>query len=328
MASKKFQPLLAPSESVHKYPDVLDFESGVAVSPKLDGVRALVPPAWVADMGFAVPPPTGVIVTRKLKPVPNDYTRELFSRPDFHGFDGELVVGQPYAEDVYRKTYSGVSTHKKGDTRPLVTFYVFDNLDMHEAPWCDRFNSLPKSVEADGRVIVRRMPHQVVHSWDELYALEEKYLQKGYEGVMVRSLGGRYKFGRATELEHIIYKLKRFVDAEALIIGTYELEHNDNVAITDERGYTKRSSHQANKRKGGTLGGFYCRLKNGVEFKVGMGQGLTAALRAQLWSIRESLPGQYLTFSSLPVGVKEKPRHPKYLKIRGMFDMPPAEDEE
>lgn len=321
----KFQPLLAPSRSIHEYPEHLVFP--VAVSPKFDGVRAFIPPHWVADLNFTVTPPTGTLLTRKLKPVPNVYTRELFSRPEFHGLDGELVVGDPWAEDVYRRTYSGISTHKKGDTRPEVIFYVFDQLDRETVPWSDRFNSLPKLVEADGRTILKRMPHKLVHSWGQLYAFEAKCIEKGYEGVMIRDLGGMYRFGRATENEHIIFKLKRFVDDEAEIIGTFELKHNDNVAVTDERGYTKRSSHKANKRGGGTLGGFYCRTKDGVEFRVGMGRGLTAKLREDLWAVRDTLPGQFLTYSSLPVGVKDRPRHPKFVKLRGVLDMP-DEDEE
>lgn len=320
----KFQPLLAPSRSVHEYPDVLQFP--VAASPKFDGVRAFVPPEWAGSQGFTVAPPTGVLLTRKLKPVPNQYTRELFSRDEFHGFDGELVVGDPWVQDVYRRTYSGVSTHKKGDTRPEVTFYVFDRLDHADLPWSERFNSIPKEVELEGRVAVRRMPHKVVHSWEELYALEEKLLRKGYEGVMVRDLAGRYKFGRATEMEHIIFKLKRFEDAEAEIVGVYELEHNDNVAVTDERGYTKRSSHKANKRGGGTLGGFICKTSTGLLFRVGMGRGLTTQMRDELWAARDELPGQFLTYSSLPVGVKDLPRHPKFVKIRGMEDMPDQEE--
>jgi DNA ligase-1 len=277
----------------------------LACSPKLDGIRAL------CDMGG--------MFSRRLKLIPNVATQRHFSSQEVHGLDGELIVGKPNAEDVYRVTDSGVMTHGED---PGAVLYVFDDWTLSDMPFHERLGAVQRRVAACKQVglRVRFVPHVVARNTEELYAYEEKCLDHGYEGVMCRRLDGPYKQGRSTMNEGWLVKMKRFVDAEAVIIGVKELTHNDNEATLNELGYTKRSSHKANKRLGGTLGGFVCRTPAGVVFSVGGGKGLTAQLRAELWATREQLPGRLLKYSSLPVGVKDKPRHPQFLGLRNEID--------
>jgi DNA ligase 1 len=273
-------------------------------SPKLDGIRALV-------YG-------GHLYSRRLKLIPNNETQQRFGGPELEGLDGELIVGAPNAEDVYRVTDSGVMTRAEN---PNAAFFVFDDWELGGS-FESRLRTVQRRVEGlkqDG-FNVRFVSHEKIYSLDQLYAYEEKCLAHGYEGVMCRRPDGPYKQGRSTMNEGWLVKMKRFVDAEAVIIGVKELTHNDNPATLNELGYTKRSSHKANKRLGGTLGGFVCRTPAGVVFNVGGGKGLTAQLRAELWAARDQLPGRLLKYSSLPVGVKDKPRHPKFLGFRNEID--------
>jgi DNA ligase-1 len=55
-------------------------------------------------------------------------------------------------------------------------------------------------------------------------------------------------------------------------------------------------------------------LKTGVEFNVGT--GFTMAERALIWRIRDTLVGKVVSYEFLPVGVKDKPRHPAFLGFR------------
>lgn len=67
----------------------------------------------------------------------------------------------------------------------------------------------------------------------ELAAYKEKCLSEGYEGVMVRDPAGPYKCGRSTEREGWLLKIKRFEDAEAEVLETYEGMSNYNEAGVD-----------------------------------------------------------------------------------------------
>lgn len=282
----------------------------VLLSPKMDGFRNL--------------NSEGALYSRKVKPIPNAHTNKLFGIPECHGMDGELIVGKPYDENVMQQTSSGVST-RAGE--PDVHWYVFDDFSRLDIPFEKRLAGVEKRIKAIAHPSIKFVPHQIAHNRDELLAFDEKCLDRGYEGTMGRSLNGPYKVGRSTLRQGWLFAVKRTVDFEAEIVEVYEKLHNANEATTDERGYTKRSSHKANKHGLDTFGGVICRTREGVLFKAGGGKGLTDVLRAHLWSIRDELPGQWAKLASLPIGVKEKPRHPKFrcadfLCLRPEWDMP------
>lgn len=149
--------------------------------------------------------------------------------------------------------------------------------------------------------------------------MEEHYLGLGYEGVMLRNPQSLYKHGRATEKSQDLLKVKRFVDAEAEIIGYEELLHNNNEPTTNELGYTERSSNKENLVGANTLGALICKTTEGIVFKIGT--GYDAALRQKLWNERESLIGKLVKYKYFAVGVKEAPRFPVFIGIRYKEDM-------
>ena len=137
---------------------------------------------------------------------------------------------------------------------------------------------------------------------------------------MLRSLDGLYKQNRSTLRERILLKVKRFHDAEAIIIGFEPLRRNENAALRDERGYTKRSTHQDNKVPDSLLGSLCVRdCETGVIFDVG--SGFTEGQRQELWDKREQLFGKIIKYKSFSVGVKDKPRFPIFLGFRYSIDM-------
>ena len=85
---------------------------------------------------------------------------------------------------------------------------------------------------------------------DELIAFEELKLCEGYEGIMLRDPFGRYKHGRSTLKEGGLAAIKRFVDAEARIVGTYEQMENTNEKQINELGRSSRSHAKAGKLAG------------------------------------------------------------------------------
>lgn len=283
----KFKPMLADDVDLKilRYP--------VLASPKLDGVRAT-----FVD---------GVLLTRSLKPLANPMVAEVIRSP--HPLDGELIVGDPFGKTVFRDTMKVVSSHT-ADTADL-KYYVFDyvsNKKFHE-----RLNDAREAAASRGRMV--HVPHTMVWDEDELLRMEETHLTLGYEGLMLRDPEGPYKMGRATAREGTLLKMKRRLQGEAVVLDFVEQMHNANEAKMDNLGYTERSSHQANMIPMGVLGALKVRdIKSGVEFNVGT--GFVAEERVGIWKQRDSLRGQIISYEYLPIGIKDKPRHPTFLGWR------------
>lgn len=269
-------------------------------SAKLDGIRALVRGA--------------VVVSRNLKPIPNERVQRLWGKKKYEGLDGELIVGDPRAKDVYRQTNSGVLAY---EGEPDVTFRVFDNY-LIDQPYHRRLIEVTKFAKANAKMHVVPVHHTPIRSHAALLKYEEALLEMGFEGVMLRSYDGMYKEGRATPTEGTLFKLKRFCDAEAVVVGWEELAHNMNEQQRSFTGLAKRSSHKANRVAGGVLGALVCQLPGGVRFNIG--SGFTQEERVQLWEIRDQLKGRLVKYKFFPVGVKDKPRFPVFLGWRDPID--------
>ena len=287
----KFQPMLAANI------DLTKLRFPVFVSPKLDGVRAT-----SLD---------GVLRTRSLKLLPNRSVNDKFNI--LAPLDGELILGEPTSPSVFRDTMKAVMSHS-GDIQDL-RYYVFDLVSD------DRFvDRLDKSTHYCNDSSIIHLPHKFVETEDELYYLEDAALSHGYEGLMVRDPNGRYKFGRSTVSEGSLLKLKRHETSEAEVLGFQEQMHNANEAKIDNLGHTERSSHQANMVPTGTLGALLVRdIHTTVEFSIGT--GFDQATRDEIWRNRAMFLGQLVSYKFLPVGVKDKPRHPVWLGWRAIEDI-------
>jgi len=284
------KPLLA-----HTIEDTSKVAYPVLVSVKLDGVRCL-----IID---------GVAMSRSLKPIRNEYVQSCIGRPEYNGLDGELIVGDVFAPDCYRVTNSGVMSK---DGRPDFKFHVFDRWDLANQEYMVRRGFLETSLH----VVV--VPHMQALNEADLLRVEQSVLERGGEGVMVRSFNGKYKQGRSTMKEGILGKLKRFTDNDYEVIGFQERMHNGNEATTNALGHTERSSHKENKVGRGDLGAVICRTDTGLEFNVGT--GFDDALRREIWDNQARYLGKMAKVKSFLVGVKDAPRFPVFLGFRDEID--------
>jgi DNA ligase-1 len=291
------KPMLLPRE----LPDLETLQYPIYVTPKLDGIRCLFK--------------DGVALSRTLKPIPNKLIQKWakFWGPELEGMDGELIVGSATSPTVYRDTNSFVMSHdKEGD----FSFYHFDwwndTVNTYNTRYFDpNIGDVPPNY--------RKVISVVANDKDNLLRLEEQVLEKGYEGIVIRSFHGKYKYGRCTIKEANAFKLKRFEDDEAVIIGFEEEMHNGNDAETNELGRTKRSTAKAGLLGKGTLGAFICKTRNGIEFKIG--SGFDAKDRDNFWKTKSDLLGYIIKYKHFPIGVKDKPRHPIFLGFRNAMDM-------
>lgn len=285
-----FKPLLAVEADF----DILTYPKLASI--KLDGIRCI-----IVD---------GQAVTRSLKPIPNAHIRGILSRIELDGLDGEILCAEPTDPDCYRKTNSAVMGR---DGAPEFTFYVFDKHD-EAADFRERLGRAHDLVHRlGGRLTL--LTHTFVTCKEELDEFEQQAVDAGHEGIMLRCPNGRYKQGRSTAKEQILLKVKRFVDAEAEVIGVQEEMANMNEATKNALGQTERSSHAAGKVGKGTMGALLVRdLATGVEFSIG--SGFTRADREAEWPV-----GTVVKYKSFLVGVKDKPRFPIFLGLRSRADM-------
>ena len=286
-----FKPLLAYTV---KNPDALRFP--VLVSPKLDGIRCVIH--------------NDQPVSRTLKPIPNRFIQsELGFYPPF---DGELMVGDPLDPAAFNKSTSGIMSH---DGEPDFTYWVFDYVEAEflHMSFETRLMMAKETIKHWPRA--KLVPHTKANNTEELMHLEAHYVGLGYEGVMVRVPWGTYKFGRSTESQGLLGKVKRFEDTEGTIVGYEELMRNENEATINNLGYQERSTAQAGQIPGGTLGALIVSHPD-WEDTFGIGTGFTADERFTLWQIRDTLKGQNVKFKHQPAGAKDRPRFPSYLGLR------------
>jgi DNA ligase-1 len=268
------------------------------VSPKIDGIRAL-----MRD---------GHLVSRALKPIPNPFIRNHLEGILPEGADGEIISGNSF------QTSTSAIMRRYGE--PEFRYCMFD-LYSHQ-PYEKRVAEYMTFCAglAPSRAWVQAVPVTLITNERELLEYEVKVLAEGFEGVMIRSPGSPYKFGRSTLREQWLVKLKRFKDGEAIILRCDEANHNANPAEMNNLGHTHRSTAKDGKVPAGWLGSFWVAdRESGVEF--GIGTGFTLAQRQEIWASRDDYIGQIVKYRYQPVGVKDAPRFPLFLGFRDELDL-------
>lgn len=301
--------------------------------PKFDGFRCIIP--------------SGTPMTRTLKPISNGYVRsrleslwdfarfEKFGEGDNHplnGMDGELIAVDPedYSELDLHLTQSLINS---ASGAPRFVYHVFDDFSSPDLPYTKRQMNLNLRLEQirnyvseatletnPERLSPRIHPHvfmsvesRICKRIEDVLEFESEILRYGGEGIMLRRPDAKYKFGRSTLNEFACIKVKRFSADTATITGLIELMINDNEATTDERGYTKRSSHKANKRPSGRLGTMTLDW-NGTEFELGT--GWDHAFAHEVWENQSSYIGKKVDFKYKGTGPNGRPLIPSFQSMR------------
>lgn len=297
--TKVFKPMLAVAcddlDSV-KFPAYL--------SEKLDGIRMSVH--------------NGICMSRSMKPIPSKQVQEKFGKPEYEGFDGEIIYGDKNAKDVFNKSTRACMSFELPEDFDInqIKFFVFDKIG--DAPYEERYDGIITGwTEVCG---VCKLRNYLVNSVDEVRVYQHEFLSNGAEGIMLRSLNGPYKQGRSTLKEGYLLKVKEFSDAEAIVIGFDEKMHNANEATVGELGQTKRSSHMENLIPTGTLGSLKVKdIETGIEFSIGT--GFNDEQRQEIWDNRCEWLGEMVKYKFFAVGVKVAPRFPVFVGRRSKLDI-------
>jgi len=300
MTTKTFKPMLAGKAPA----DLTQLRYPVLASPKLDGIRCT-----IID---------GVATARSLKPIPNNYVREMLQGIP-NGVDGELMV-----KGGFNACQSLFMSHDK--VEPNFWFFAFDwvrSQTPEQSPFQNRLAWLICWSENNGHNNLHVVEHVLISNADDLAVYEAQCLAEGFEGVMVRDPQGPYKFGRSTTREGFLLKIKQFADEEMVVTGLVEMMHNVNALETNELGLAKRSTSKEGMRPAGVMGVLVGQTEDGAT--VELGTGFTAEERQVMWHLRETLIGKLVKFKHLPdPGGRQpgqRPRHPVYLGFRDPIDL-------
>lgn len=294
----------------------LDWSRGFLCSPKLDGIRA-------------VKHPTHGLVSRTLKPIPNKWIQHCLRDLQWDFLDGELVKGHWSDNTDYNTNQSAIMSY---EGKFEFTYAVFDHVGRPEKSFRTR-NSIAQSIinapldgplpiipddPEDPVVYVQHLPQVLCSDIDALLAFEAECLIHKFEGVIARDAGCRYKNGRATWRQQGMFKMKRFIDAEAEIIDFEELVRNFNDATIDARGYQVRSDHLDGMLPADTLGLVRVRGLNGAfaDVEFGVGSGFDDSLRHRIWQNRSAYMGRVIKYKYQSVGNKDRPRAPIFIGFR------------
>ena len=192
-----FSPLLAGKA------EPTDVRFPVLVSPRLDGVRVLVR--------------GGRAVTQQGEDVANAYVRNWFqARPELEGLDGMVIVGAP-TEALQRQRTTAAVMHPEGE--PDFTFWVFDKFNT-PGIFAERLGVAYEQVKRIGEPRVKVLAHHDVASLRELDQRERTFLERGFPGMVVRSLVGPYKCGRSTAEDGCALNVQVFGTPTAMLSMT------------------------------------------------------------------------------------------------------------
>jgi DNA ligase 1 len=317
MLKKTMQPCDAHFDKLQKH-----FDNGgtVLVQPKIDGVKAI--------------NIEGKLKGRSLKALDNKFVTEQFSKPEYEGFEGEMILGtDPALPDLCRDSSSAL---RRVEGEPVCTWYVFDYtlLGVLDLGYHERIKQLSREILRHNIKNVEIVRGRICETMQEVLDYEEECLRDGYEGICIRDTSLPYKQGRAGKTFMGVWRVKRFIDAEAKVIRITEGNHNANEAKTNELGRTERSLHQENLVPNGLLGNMEGELledlkdpqtqevlvKKGTIITISPGE-MDHKTRKLYFDNPEMIVNKVVKFKSFPKGLKDKPRFPIFLSIREEFDI-------
>lgn len=292
------------------------------VQPKIDGVRAL-------NLN-------GTLTGRSLKPFEGFGITEYFSRPEFVGLDGEMILGSKpnCGERLCSLTTGAMGRFKGVEEMPDLHWWVFDHLADPSLPYLKRYWRLKEVVENLNLPHIHLVPMYQAYIRPDLDALIADFFDLGYEGAILRNPDAPYKPGRATQKGQELWRVKSWADAEILVTGITEGEVNMNEAKKNALGRTERSSAKAGMVPNGQVGSiqgvlladFHCPITGrllfpkGLEITVGSGE-MTVAEATRYFQRPKDIIGHIVKFKHMTHGVKDKPRFPTYISHRLSQDM-------
>lgn len=288
-------PFVMLAYDLEKYPDMIDDRCGF-IMPKLDGIFAM------ANVD------TGELWARSRKPLSmmKHIQRAVLEFGKSFSGKNRWLVGELYRHGWEFQKISGlIRTSKVTSEKLEISFHVFDL--MCDDPFETRrvvLESAKKLWNATSQLHLVECI-KVNNLNDEYKKYHTKYINEGYEGIMIHPYTKNSPNSDDTELPGYLQdkrtkwllKYKEFIQEEYECIGVQPQKHK---AIA---------------------GSVLLRTKDGVQFSAT--PKMSDKLKKEIWESRDKYVGQIATvkFFSYHPGAQGKPRFPNLLGFRHPDDM-------
>lgn len=250
--------------------------------PKLDGVRALVVRGEGGEIEYR---------SRGNKRYPNieSIDRELntiFSLLAQEGVDRVILDGELYAYSLpLQDIVSAVKKHNENTKH--ISFHIFD-VAIPDMPWKERHTLVGKIeeiIKAHALEYVKTVGGPLIENEAEIESCHKRYLEQGWEGIILRNSEGLYTFGQRSK--HL-QKYKTFLDAEFVIVGVEQDREGHGVAV--------------------------CLTQEGKEFKAKLAG--TDKERLDMWVERAEMIGKWATIKYQALTKDNIPQFPVLVALR------------
>jgi len=205
--------MLAPS----KIPQIENLVYPLLVQPKLDGFRCV-----YVD---------GQLLSRTGKPMGNSSLAGHFNTKNFP--KDKIIDGELYMHGLPFPKLSSILRKDKADIPEGLRFNAYDTMSLEEwnkrqckGIYSDRIRWVRELINdkiANYKKVIDT-PTDLCNTPSEVMSLYNKYLAKGYEGVMLKDPNGLYKWKRVTMNSGEMLKLKPFKSIDLPIKEIYDGE--------------------------------------------------------------------------------------------------------
>lgn len=291
-----FKPMLAPNEII----DIKTLKYPLLVSYKLDGIRCLFQ--------------NGEMTSRALKQFPNVQLRKRFEGltkiADLYNIilDGELL-----AKSLTFNELSGITRQLDKELPEDLFFYCFDIIQQEQflMPFQIRISNIHELKAPYVKIVKQKLLNTV----EEVNKYYEEALDWGCDGLILRDPNGRYKFGRGTVKEGLIYKMKPFQTFDAKIINVIQATE---VREGAEKKINELGRSVTSKKKDDRIliekASAFVVIYEGKELKVTI--AMTDEEKEKVWRNRKKYIKRFIEYKGMLVGSKDLPRHPVFLRFR------------
>ena len=209
----EFKLMLAPS----KIPDISAIHYPAFIQPKLDGFRCIYR--------------AGEFWTRGGQPVANKNVKSYLQ--SVLNVDEWVLDGELYAHGLGFNKLASILTKEDAPIPPSLKFVVYDCISIQDwdneickREYQHRLQDLRKVINgtiADYKKVID-IANDSVQSSREAVEKYKEYLKNGYEGAMIKSVTGLYKWKRVTIKSGEMLKIKPFKSVDVIIEGIYDGE--------------------------------------------------------------------------------------------------------
>jgi ATP-dependent DNA ligase len=158
----------------------------------------------------------------------------------------------------------------------------------------------------------------------ELQAFFDLAIENNHEGCMVRGLRSKYKHGRGTLNEGLIFKFKKWVTEDAVIAGfkqgTQKKAILPEARKRDAMGYLKPIHKKGEREFVDVIGSVCVLLRDGTECHVGGGKGDVLGKEGVTWENHKKFLGRWVEIKFQEHGTHLKPRMGSIVRFRPDLD--------